>query len=89
MPCMCGDLYCPSCGPAQGANPEFESVCEWIAGKLLVDMPACLNADWLCEELANRLGQCSQETVDAITAEAKSWEREEYRKRREARRCAE
>lgn len=18
MPCMCGDLYCPSCGPAQG-----------------------------------------------------------------------
>jgi len=20
MPCMCGDIYCPSCGPAQGNN---------------------------------------------------------------------
>lgn len=26
MPCMCGDLYCPSCGPAQGT--EFKTV--WV-----------------------------------------------------------
>lgn len=25
MTCMCGDLYCPSCGPAQGCNPDEES----------------------------------------------------------------
>ena len=24
MPCMCGDLHCPSCGPAQG-----NSQCPW------------------------------------------------------------
>src|SRR5262245_16973531 len=29
MPCMCGDLYCPSCGPAQG-NTRCGGCGEWF-----------------------------------------------------------
>lgn len=29
-PCMCGDIYCPSCGPAQGVSPQEEAIVEWI-----------------------------------------------------------
>lgn len=28
MNCMCGDTACPSCGPAQGSNPEKEAFIE-------------------------------------------------------------
>ena len=33
MACMCGDLACPSCGPAQGANLEEEAFYEMLYEK--------------------------------------------------------
>lgn len=35
MPCMCGDTYCPSCGPAQG-----NAKCPWCG---------CWEADGGCQ----------------------------------------
>jgi len=76
MTCMCGDTNCPSCGPAQGFNPEFEVVCEWLDEVLLKDLHPVLNIDWLSEELANRLGK-DQDLADSITRVAQKWSREE------------
>lgn len=28
MPCMCGDTNCPSCGPAQGHDPDMKRLYE-------------------------------------------------------------
>lgn len=44
MACMCGDLYCASCGPAQGFNAKseaafnavFEKLEAWIASRQTV-----------------------------------------------------
>lgn len=37
-PCMCGDYMCPSCGPAQGYDPQHEALreqlCEQLSGRL-------------------------------------------------------
>lgn len=40
MPCMCGDLYCYSCGPAQG-NFKCESCGVWTADGGCKDPEAC------------------------------------------------
>jgi len=68
---MCGDTACPSCGPAQGHDLAFEQVCEWIAGRLLADMPPGIDVDWLAEDLADRLGRAGQDVCDAIYAAAR------------------
>lgn len=39
MACMCGDTMCPSCGPAQGYDPDQELVAEWMQFHILKDMP--------------------------------------------------
>lgn len=31
MTCYCGDIYCPSCGPAQGVDPVFAELVESLA----------------------------------------------------------
>lgn len=100
MACMCGDMMCPSCGPAQGYDPDFETACEWLQYCLLKDLPTFFMSDVstlmddpddpepmfigradeeeLAEEVANRIGQkCSQEFIDAITREAKRWQKEQ------------
>ena len=33
-PCMCGDYMCPSCGPAQGYDPQFELIVEKLSDRL-------------------------------------------------------
>lgn len=40
MPCMCGDLYCWSCGPAQG-NSRCPICGEWEADGGCVNPAAC------------------------------------------------
>ena len=75
MTCMCGDVYCPSCGPAQGFNPELEVVCEWL-DMLLSDLHPVLNINWLSEELANRLGK-NQDLADCMVRVAQKWDREQ------------
>ncbi len=76
-PCMCGDLNCPSCGPAQGYNPDFEVVCEYLAEVVLADFHPVVDVGWLAEDLADRLGRTlPQDAVDALTHAAKVWESE-------------
>jgi hypothetical protein len=81
---MCGDTNCPSCGPAQGYDPAFELVCEWIGEVLLADFPPAINTEWLAEELANRLGHRDQPQAfaDAIYTRAREWAREYMNNRR-------
>ena len=34
MPCMCGDIRCYSCGPAQGYDPAFEALCDTLGDRV-------------------------------------------------------
>lgn len=77
---MCGDTACPSCGPAQVFNHEFELVCEWLDD--LVDWPGHLlygedepDPALLNEHLADVLGRVSDELREALIMEAKRWKR--------------
>jgi len=84
MACMCGDTMCPSCGPAQGYNPDFEIVCEWLEHCVLVDFPGqdgIIDVMWLAEDIGDRLGKhCEQETLDMLLNEAHQWARENQRR---------
>jgi len=40
MPCMCGDIYCPSCGPAQG-NYRCPACGSWTADGGCEDPTTC------------------------------------------------
>lgn len=60
MSCMCGDPYCPSCGPAQG-NVLCPYCGAWSADGGCQDPEACRKAD--------------DAFCDAMIAQAK-WERE-------------
>ena len=42
-PCMCGDTACPSCGPAQGYDLQFEKVVEAVCH--VVNMDDVVEAD--------------------------------------------
>ena len=33
-PCMCGDIMCPSCGPAQGYDPKYEALYDKVFDRL-------------------------------------------------------
>jgi hypothetical protein len=77
---MCGDTNCPSCGPAQGYNPAFETVCEWAENVLLADVPEAINVSWLAEDLMSRIGRMMpQEVVDAFEVKAREWARNGYK----------
>jgi len=74
MSCMCGDTMCPSCGPAQGYNVEFECVYDWLFEDVLCDFPSGFDIDWLAEEMANRLGKNQpQYLVDALERRGREW----------------
>ena len=66
--CLCGDVYCASCGSP--GDVDFETACDWIYEFVLADMHESINIDWWSEELANRLGNY-QEIADAILHVAK------------------
>lgn len=76
MPCMCGDVMCPSCGPAQGYNPEFEALCEWIQEDVLADFPPGIDVTWLAEELGNRLDMQPHYLLTALKRRQEEWTRE-------------
>lgn len=79
-PCMCGDIACPSCGPAQGFNPVEQMVQEWIGEVILEDCPECLDAEWLAEYLTQQFGQ-HQNIADALESAAVGWSRDHARTR--------
>lgn len=33
-PCLCGDTACPSCGPLQGYDPQFEALCDTLGDRV-------------------------------------------------------
>jgi methionyl-tRNA synthetase len=49
MACMCGDIMCPSCGPAQG-NYRCSNCGRWASDGGCVDPAACAEADRLATE---------------------------------------
>ena len=76
MPCMCGDVMCSSCGPAQGYNPAFEAVAEWMQEVVLADFPVGFDVAWLAEDLANRLADAGLQ--EAMESAAAVWARNNY-----------
>ena len=82
-----GWSYPPGCSGPPEQDDAFETVCEWLQEVVLADMPAGYDTLWWSEELANRLGKCSQELVDSLHHEAAAWARAEADKRRQARRA--
>jgi hypothetical protein len=60
MSCMCGDTQCPSCGPAQGYDPQFERFCDAYCETVdsfciafAAKIPG-VNSDELCENILTR-----------------------------------
>ena len=51
MPCMCGDPYCPSCGPAQGFDPSYEKFLDEVFEKF----PWAVDVDEDLEALINHV----------------------------------
>ena len=84
MPCMCGDTNCPSCGPAQGHNPMFERVCDWMYDVLAGVGGEAIDGVWLSEAVADRLGKEPQWFVEAIERRVREYEAEQ-RDRKEGR----
>ena len=41
-PCLCGDIMCPSCGPAQGYDIQRMKLEETLVDKFKLDWPALL-----------------------------------------------
>ena len=72
MSCLCGDTACPSCGPAQGHDPAFEAVCEWIYDDGLADFPPIIDRWALAEELANRLNDADPNMASALESAARA-----------------
>jgi len=57
MPCMCGDPYCPSCGPAQGNHRCL------VCGRWTLD-GSCKNKK-KCRAENERLAKLEYEALDA------------------------
>ena len=70
MSCMCGDTSCPSCGPAQGFNPEQVAVVEWLAG--IVELPEVLEPFVVVDLIVDAIGEHAPEyVIDALVRAAK------------------
>jgi hypothetical protein len=73
---MCGDTNCPSCGPAQGFDPQCERLSEWVSEVLLAAVP---DVDG---EIANRvIGNIlymAYEDLARFDEMAASWARRNY-----------
>lgn len=88
MPCLCGDTNCPSCGPAQGYNPEAELVCEWLTEVVFADagnkdFPSWVDIPNLASIVAERFG-FDQDIADLFVKRAKEWDRKLNQKIRNA-----
>ena len=75
-PCLCGDTACPSCGPAQGHDPIYEMVIEFL-GELFfpddadeVELPTTETA--FLEFVADNLARIDL-TRKAVTIAAQRW----------------
>lgn len=83
MACLCGDIACPSCGPAQGFDPDYqaftESMCERFPQQTPAEMGTELTLldlfelDWFDEFVqavhAAGYDQCKQDAADAALVE--------------------
>jgi len=82
-PCMCGDTQCPSCGPAQGYNPELELVTDYL--EFLSDKHENVEPAYDCVDsiryVLELLGQEKELDFvrDELTRAAQTWRRETRR----------
>ena len=77
---------CPSCGPAQGYNPEFEALCEWFDIDVLTGISDLLDTYQLAEEIINRLGSQPDYVIEAIKRRMHEWNAESAALRRDVER---
>jgi len=77
---MCGDTSCGSCGPAQGHDPSFELVVDYLFEHVLAEFDGDFDVEEVANVVATKLGQ-HKEIADALYLVAKDWER---KKRTEA-----
>ncbi len=86
MACLCGDLYCPSCGPAQGVPQQCESCGASWRHCVCPICDACgtqgqLNDEQLCAEcLVNAMDELIEERdftseMEAAIAVVTNWKR--------------
>lgn len=68
MPCMCGDLYCYSCGPAQG-NSKCPACGKWEADGGC-DNPA------ECEQKLREMDEAWAKQEEEWAEQEAKWERE-------------
>ena len=73
MPCMCGDLYCWSCGPAQG-NYKCPNCRAWTGDGGCEDPVACMEA-------IDASAQAEAEAEKADAKEEADAQNEEFRRR--------
>ena len=64
-PCLCGDPYCPSCGPAQG-NCRCYQCGAWSADGGCEDPDACAQADRDMAEAMAKEWEWEREHADEI-----------------------
>lgn len=79
MPCMCGDPYCGSCGPAQGYNPELEAFYETLFAKFpwVEDLPPSADFEELVDYLLEEGAKLERDNVAQAEAEAEMVKEEE------------
>lgn len=79
MPCMCGDIQCPSCGPAQGnwrcpiCRAWADDCCEHISeetGELLPEFEA------QAAELDRLEAECDEAMVEEYAESERKWANE-------------
>lgn len=71
MSCMCGDLYCPSCGPAQG-NAYCPHCGSWSGDGGCSDPAKCAQAEKECMEAYARM--CLEEKIWEIECKKRNCE---------------
>jgi len=79
MPCLCGDTNCPSCGPAQGENPVFERVCEFLDDA--IPWPDVFDGGAMSGYIAKHLADADDELRIALEEAAARHERKTPKER--------
>ncbi len=71
MPCMCGDTYCYSCGPAQG-NSQCDVCGEWSADGGCSNPEKCIEDSNEQQKYLADMFQWEKDNADAIAKAIRS-----------------
>jgi hypothetical protein len=70
---MCGDSMCPTCGPAQGYDPQVIEVSEWIADCLWERLQSSpIDILIMSTIISEEIAKVSPDVFNSMLFEAKS-----------------